>query len=226
VETDSGWPMLSPFVPARTVADMTDVIGDQLPTSFWVFVSRSNFLAAHNVAAVGQITSPSVVARITGKEEEYLAAIPNPDATGAVSQFGLSLLGRYWSEYNGELLRRQEFPGKPSRFGALFAFGDFQTCEKVAEKHHWDISEVREFKPLLVANWGRFDMSLVTLMNGVTARSNLPFSDMTLWRAYWSGSGEGAAWTMPSATNLGEMETFSSGEPVWEYLIDGSLKLA
>jgi hypothetical protein len=63
-------------------------------------------------------------------------------------------------------------------------------------------------------------------MNGVTARSNLPFSDMTLWRAYWSGSGEGAAWTMPSATNLGEMETFSSGEPVWEYLIDGSLKLA
>jgi hypothetical protein len=198
----------------------------KLPSILWVFASQQNFLTVHNLTIGKRLVSASETARSQGVVDgDWRWAIPNPDMTPwGISPFSMRLLGGYWNEYNGEMYRRETYPQCPSRLVSLFAFGDEESCHVANRLHGWDLSEVRKFRPQHVSNWGRFDMSAISLMNGAVAKMMTPLSDNAIWEHYWSGSGEHIAYEVPGA-QLTTRDILPKQPTLWEYLIDGVLEL-
>jgi hypothetical protein len=107
---------------------------------------------------------------------------------------------------------------------SLFAFGDEDSCRIASRLYGWDLSEVRRFRPLNVVNWGRFDMSVITLMNTVIYRTKTPVTEIPMWDHYWSSVGTPVSYEIPDVTP-GQRMTLTTDPLVWEYLIDGALQL-
>ncbi len=87
------------------------------------------------------------------------------------------------------------------------------------------MNEVREFRPVGIANWGRFDMSVISLIRAIEDKTGNPISDLTLWDHYWRSVGTPISYEIPSGTALGKREVIHAPPLIWEYLIDGQLEL-
>lgn len=198
-----------------------------LPNELYVFVG-DNLLANHNIAFTGQIMSASATLTSAPEgrqpsEPDWLPLLENPNKAPTLSLFSLRLLGRYYNEMNGELIRRQHYLNCPSRFGCLFAFGDEDSCERASKLYNWNFAEVRKFRPRTILRWSRHNMSIVSIMNHTAAKLLGPV-DVQLWNAYWSGQAR-AALDIPSTSVAGQRETLTATPPLWEYLIDGVLEV-
>jgi hypothetical protein len=204
-----------------------------IPETFFVFVNLLNPMTAHNARLVGSLTSSAWTSAVEDdafREKylsgnvDYLPFIPNPSSDQKfVSSYYAGATSDYTNEYNAELTRRAEFPTLPSRLSATYAFGDYATCETVAKKHDWSLSEVEEFqlvsgRPL--TRVATVNMEIVSLMSEATRISMLtPDTISGVWRHYWSGGGS-LPMELPGADF--KRHVIDSGE-IWEYLIEGRL---
>ncbi len=210
-------------------------VDEEIPKEFFVFINFSNPVTKNNIELTGQFTSSGIVEALISKEKlnDYLTGkmqfapyIPNPIQNYSVSLFSLSVTNEYSVEYEAEYIRSIYFPLYPSRFSCIYAFGDYQTCQKVAELYNWNINTVKKFR-LLDNNLNRVvkvNMEHVSLWRGIKkSYSSFDRNDIdNFWKSYWRGDKDIKV-EIPQI-DLKDKKTISSGT-IYEYLIEGTLKL-
>jgi hypothetical protein len=199
-----------------------------LPEQFYVFISRMNPVAAHNLKFTKSIASPAVYMleqpelreRYLQDEIDWL----DPLSYGFMSPFASGPQGLSDPlEHSGERCRRKFAPALPSRLSAVFAFADEGSCQIAADRHGWNLSEVRSFRLTQVIRIARCNMEIVSFW-----RRNRPLLDDIMvsdavWEGYWHGHEEILVDTPASD---GDGQVLVPGiPPLWEYLIDGTLEL-
>ncbi|EGK4252115.1 hypothetical protein IO785_002248 [Escherichia coli] len=201
------------------------------PSEFYIFVNDMNPITHNNVNIVGSISSAAISAlamngnnpqKYIDGDLDYLPFLPNENMFPALSMYHVSAINDYRIEYNAEINRKAYFKTYPSRLSAVYAFGDYDTCVEVHQRHNWDLNTVRRFrlKDLPYTRVAKVNMEIVSLMRHAYKISTFE-SDYEVWQHYWSGQG-----------NLGlqipdrdfKPQHIESGV-IWEYLIEGALEL-
>lgn len=210
-------------------------IDEEIPEEFFVFINSSNPVTKSNIELTGQFTSSGITEALLSKEKlnEYLTGtmqyapyIPNPIKNNSISLFSLSITNEYSVEYEAEYIRSVYFPLYPSRFSCIYAFGNYQTCQKVAQLYGWDINTVKKFK-LLDTPLNRVvkvNMEHISLWRGIkNTYTSFDRNDIdNFWKSYWKGDKD--INVEISHFNLKNKTKFNSGT-IYEYLIEGTLKL-
>jgi len=208
-------------------------IKEKIPNEFFIFVNFQNVMTKHNLeitksifsGAFGQIDMlEDFLSKYLAGTVDYLPWTPNENTDmNVISMFNNNITSEYRTEYNCELYRKYNNPRYPSRLSACYAFGDYETCIKVSKKYHWDLSTVRKFKllPNPLNRVAKVNMEIVSLERTAN-RISMTSEDTqnSIWSSYWNGI-ENIKLELPTVEGRKE---FNSGV-IWEYLIEGRLKL-
>jgi hypothetical protein len=207
-------------------------LNEEIPKVFFVFVNFNNHITKHNLeitkgfssGAVGQIEITNSLQKYLDGNIDYLPFIPNPNCELiSPSMFNINITSEYITEYNCELYRRYNHKIFPSRFSAIFAFGEYETCVKVSKKYGWDINTVRKFKlePTPLNRVIKVNMEIISTMRHAECVSMIDQNNHNLnWKEYWTGGGE-IQTGLPTVKGT----TFFNSDIIWEYLIEGRLTL-
>jgi hypothetical protein len=209
---------------------------ENIPEYFYVFVDMDNMLTNNNLcitkgfsSSAISIPDPKIINDYLNGTLDYLPFVPNPNiARKPMSMFQNTITSEYRTEYNCEICRKQYFPFYPSRLSAIYAFGDYETCEKAAEMYHgkinnWNLDNVKKFK-LEDNSFTRIvkvNMELISWERTANKISSLNQSTETqIWQAYWNGEGNGI-FELPTINGRQRFEV----DTIWEYLIEGRITL-
>ncbi len=72
----------------------------------------------------------------------------------------------------------------------MFALGSYADCERVAQKHDWDLAQVEQFRPApdLPIAVRKVNMEIVSLMRGSYTLASWDAQSLdAIWSAYWRG---------------------------------------
>lgn len=207
--------------------------GSECPNEFYIFCNRYNPMTVHNLTVTKTFTSAGYANCSMDSEffkkyldgsATYLPFLPAKPDCNIVSPYCLTAMNDYRIEYDAEVCRKTYYPKYPSRLSAVYAFGDFESCEKVSKKWNWDISTVKKFKLIenTLTRVIKVNMEIISLARYAYRVS---FSDANelnkLWRHYWSGGGN-ICMELPDA-NFARKRYDS--EEIFEYLIEGDVVL-
>ena len=157
----------------------------------------------------------------------YAPFIPNSTTFLSPTSHLMNVINSYQVEYILEFYRKQEYP---SRFSCLYAFGDYESCEKASRLYPriFDLSKVKKFK-LKITNTdldkcikvAKCNMEIVTRMWNCDVSSFDKDSISRISYAYWDGTGQVAT----ERKNI-EDGLFSQtiSDVLYEYLIEGILE--
>jgi hypothetical protein len=222
-----------------------------VPEQFYIFVNQASFWTRHNFTLTGKFVSaafgaanddqvptgtvalwsPGATAPKGGEALraayesgalDYLQFDANPNYFGWPTPFGASISNDYRVEYDAEVSRRHYNPLLPSRLSAIYAFGDYVSCEQVHAKHGWPLDEVERFRllPHVLNRVVRVNMEIVSLAREAYRRGAWTTEQLDgFWRTYWFGGG---GISVDLAIDGVNFESVASGE-IWEYLIEGVL---
>lgn len=206
----------------------------QIPDTFYIFINKYNPITVHNLKLTRQFTSASVsncaidkgfLEKYIHGTVNYLPYEPRNRELGIVSPYCVTAISDYSVEYDAEYYRLTYFPLFPSRLSAIFAFGDYKSCQLVHQKYHWDLSTVKKFKLINTPPLTRVvkvNMEIVSLSRFAYRISSLDHETRELiLKNYWSGSGN-ITIELPGVNF--ERKVYNSGE-IYEYLIEGIVKL-
>ena len=210
-------------------------IDEEIPEEFFVFINFLNPVTRNNIELTGRFTSSGITEASISKEKlnEYLTGtmqyapyVPNPIQNNSISLFSISVTNEYSVEYEAEYIRSAYFPLYPSRFACIYAFGDYETCCKVAKKYDWDINTVKKFRLLEnpLNRVVKVNMEHVSLWRGIkNTYTTFERKDTdNFWKSYWRGDKDINV-EIPYI-NLNNKNIVSSGT-IYEYLIEGTLEL-
>ncbi len=207
-------------------------INENIPETFYVFVAQTNLFTQHNLNVTKSFTSGSVfhwsdsnfIKKYLAGKIDYLPFIINQNKDiQAISAFENSITSEYRTEYNAEMHRYNNFPHFPSRLSAVYAFGDIETCKKVALKYGWNLNSVRKFKLIEhpLNKVVKVNMEIVSLDRYA---QRVSFCDLNttnqIWNSYWRGIGN-IEMELPT---INGRQKFESDE-IWEYLIEGRIEV-
>ena len=206
----------------------------QIPDTFYIFVNRYNPITVHNLRLTRQFTSAGIsnceidkgfLEKYMQGTVNYLPYEPCNRKLGVVSPYCVTAISDYSVEYDAEYYRSEYYPSFPSRLSAIYAFGDYESCQLVHQKYHWDLNTVRKFKLINTPPLTRVvkvNMEIVSLSRLAYKISSLDHETREfIWRNYWSGSGNITS-ELPGVNF--KREVYSSGE-IYEYLIEGIVEL-
>lgn len=204
---------------------------------YFIFVDLSNQSTQHNLKFTGEMFSSGYVAASQDAyfKQQYLAGnvnylpfvVNNNRSTGFQSFYCTSAIANYRVEYDAEVKRLSSFPALPSRLSAVYAFATKEDCREAQRLYNWDLDSVRKFTLIRdhLTKVAKVNMEIVSLMRFAYPRGMWSAEEIDkVWMHYWSGKGnldiDKSAMQPPPNTH----KRVSSGE-VWEYLIEGRLKL-
>lgn len=157
----------------------------------------------------------------------YAPFIPNSTTFLSPTSHLMNVINSYQVEYILEFYRKQEYP---SRFSCLYAFGDYESCEKASRLYPkmFDLSKVKKFK-LKITNTdldkcikvAKCNMEIVTRMWNCDVSSFDKDSISRISYAYWNGTGQVATESQNIEDGL-YSQTIS--DVLYEYLIEGILE--
>lgn len=157
----------------------------------------------------------------------YAPFIPNSTTFLSPTSHLMNVINSYQVEYILEFYRKQEYP---SRFSCLYAFGDYESCEKASKLYPkmFDLSKVKKFK-LKITNTdldkcikvAKCNMEIVTRMWNCDVSSFDKDSISRISYAYWNGTGQVATESQNIEDGL-YSQTIS--DVLYEYLIEGILE--
>ncbi|MDO5002871.1 MAG: hypothetical protein Q4E39_01400 [bacterium] len=157
----------------------------------------------------------------------YAPFIPNSTTFLSPTSHLMNVINSYQVEYILEFYRKQEYP---SRFSCLYAFGDYESCEKASRLYPkmFDLSKVKKFK-LKITNTdldkcikvAKCNMEIVTRMWNCDISSFDKNSISRISYAYWNGTGQVATERQNIEDGL-YSQTIS--DVLYEYLIEGILE--
>lgn len=205
--------MISPYV-GRTINTQEIV-----PEELYIFVQMNDPMCANNYAVGGWASGALSSACMSNENlKRYLTG----DIDYFVDPEGLALSPFYvrgkchnQMETKCNEIRRNINRLLPSRASAVYAFGDAQSCEFVADKFNWDISEVKKFKLNInpLTRVAKVNMQIISHLLGMV---EFPENIDEIFQDYWSGKSS-------SIIKLNNA-THEVNEVVWEYLIDGKVE--
>ncbi|MCH5598198.1 hypothetical protein [Niabella ginsengisoli] len=205
---------------------------EPIPEIFYVFVDQTNFVTQHNLSVTKSFSSGTVfhwndlkfIEKYVSGKVDYLPFIINQKKdVNAISAFENSLTSEYRTEYNAEMHRFYNYPHYPSRLSAVYAFGDIETCKKVASKYKWNLSSVKQFKIIdnPLNKVVKVNMEIVSL-DRYAQRVSFCDSETIghIWNSYWNGTGN----IQMELPTINGRQVFNSDE-IWEYLIEGQIQV-
>lgn len=187
------------------------------PDPFFIFVNEASPMTWHNFNLTGSFSSSPR----TGSPDDFLMFIPNPNFTGFISPFLHGVTNDYRLEWDAEQARRAHAPDAPSRLGAVFAFGSYADCERVATKYGWDLAQVEQFRPARgeAIAVGNVNMEIVSLMRAAYTLGSWDAQSLdAIWSAYWRGE---TTITVDVPAPPPQLRQQATSDCIWEYLIDG-----
>lgn len=120
-------------------------LDEEAPEFFYIFMNPGNDIVGkalkHNFQLNKRLISASFQSFLVSPEKyikgefQHLPFIKNENSTSVPSSFVLHTIKNYALEYNLETYRMSYYPTFPSRLGALYAFGNLDTCAKVSKKY-------------------------------------------------------------------------------------------
>lgn len=201
---------------------------EPIPDEFFIFVDEARPVTAHNFRTLGTFVSGGLSTASTSSEalEAYVTGrlnfmpyVPRDMGSVMLTPFFITAIAEYSTEYDADYWRNIINPRYPSRMSAIYAFGDWDTCQTVAARYSWDIRQVKRFrlKPNPLNRVVKVNMEVVSLMRHAKRVGMLAEEDVEyVWRQYWGGQPDIAA-------RLPHGMTHKTYEPsvIWEYLIEG-----
>ena len=206
--------------------------GENIPDEFYIFVSpyptttwNLNLGKGFSSAGYDNCSDSDFKTKYLNGTVTYLPFQPSKSDLITISPYCMTAINSYRIEYDAEVCRSRLFPKYPSRLSATYAFGDYESCEKVHAKHGWDLQSIKKFKLVEdeLTRVVKVNMEIVSLAK--YAYRILPFraEDIeSLWKAYWQGNGTISV-ELP-VVDLSKWKKQNSGE-IWEYLIEGWVDL-
>ena len=211
---------------------------EEIPKYFYIFlhfndgitgwVHKNNFDLDHKIRSGAILNGCALdgkyLARYMDGTQKYAPFIPSPTEEVPISptSFSLNIAKDYAVEYNVEMYRHMNVGKYPSRFSAIYAFGDYETCKVVSAKYGWNLNNVRKFKLYddeslkLFYRISKHNMEIISYLRGIDSRNFSTEDQGRIYKHYWDGEG-----------NLDfqiDGKKYSSGE-IYEYLIEGVLEL-
>lgn len=214
---------------------MTELGELSFPEHFYVFANQTRLDTRHNLSLTGTLFSAAYTYAGMGPEPrkaymegtlDYLPFVENTGSLPLRSPFTSRVIYAYRAEYDAEVYRRLRNPRLPSRLSAVFAFGDEVSCEAAASRYRWDLNEVRRFRlvpsPLNRVHQVNMEIASVafTLYAGPTAIG--PELSKHIWDEYWAGQ---VGSPIEGVSNGGQRQVYRPEPPIWEWLIEGILRL-
>jgi hypothetical protein len=211
---------------------------ENLPEYFYVFVDFDNYITNHNLnttkclssSVIGGLSISEIFNSYINGTIDYLPFIPNPNAARKpMSMFQNNITSDYRTEYNCEIFRKYHFPLFPSRLSTIYAFGDYESCEKASKMYHgsydyWNSTSIKKFK-LEDNPFNRIvkvNMEIVSWERAANRISSLDHNtEEQIWLAYWNGE-TNCTFELPTIHGRKRFEI----DTLWEYLIEGIIKLA
>jgi hypothetical protein len=194
------------------------VVNDAWPSTRATLGSDGRFVSA---AFAAMRAAPDLVSAYDAGTLDYRPYIENLDWIGRWSVPGRSAGLRYRVNHDAEIVRRQHCPLSPSRFSAIFAFADEQSCKCAEVQMEWKTQDTRKFRllPDPRNRVARVNMHTFTAAQYLymTERDFSLSEREQLWLPYWDGK------EPPSRSLQPHSPDWST--PLWEYLIDGELQL-
>lgn len=213
---------------------------DKIPEYFFVFQSFNSGLRSqvnkHNFEMQKRIMSSGMntVMDIRKMEQyikgdiDYLPFVRAKTTNNSPSSFCYNIIRQYNIEHNLEVYRKQNCKQYPSRLSAIYAFGDYDSCVRVSKKYEWPLETVSKYKLIMdksiepLIKVGRFNMEIVSLLNGIDAQIFSIEEQNELYRRYWDC--ENNAHVQVPNIQFGTYEDLEVGI-ISEYLIEGILEL-
>ncbi|MBE3143952.1 MAG: hypothetical protein IMZ61_08520 [Planctomycetes bacterium] len=200
-----------------------------VPEPLFIFVNEQDPVTYNNFHVTGEFNSAAFtnlsaepfVPKYIGGTARYLPFAPCEKDLQFLSPYFLTAINDYRVEYDCELYRKARYPLYPSRFSAIFAFGDYESCKAASKNYGWDLATVKEFTltehPLCRAV--KVNMEHVSLAR-FAYRTSMMQNIEQLWEGYWTGF-DNTIIELPTAGFV--RKQFESGV-IWEYLIEGKVK--
>ena len=206
-------------------------VNEDIPAEFFIFVNQLNPQTEHNLKITKSFASAAATTASFSEDDfrRYLSGslsfLPYHAARlegVALSPYFMSAINDYRIEYDADFVRGQTNRLYPSRLSAVYAFGDYASCEEVSRKYRWPLKQVQKFKlkPWPFTRVVKVNMEVVSLLRRAYRVSSVQ-DPGSLWHHYWSGGGN-LQLELPGAGF--KRESYDSGV-IWEYLIDGAVEL-
>ena len=206
----------------------------QVPDEFFVIRTTDDPLTLGNMS-LGKIASAGA-ARAEIEPEVYLRGrdqwfpfVPNPDFQSFVGWQMQRVTADYRVEYEAERVRCSEFPHLPARLGCLYAWGSLEDALKAGKKMRGRFRNrpvlrcTLDSPPLRIA---RCNSAIVSFARRVAEGHMATEDDIALmWRTYWSGSDARLSVARSSNPEGGPGVVGTPARPLWEWLIDGVLRI-
>lgn len=187
---------------------------------FFCYLSRG-FIQTRN-RQVGMICSTRYIRlaeypKFGEPDATYFQFIPNPDFSGTLSLFQMSVTQWYSVEFNLEQARLKFFPQCPSRLSAIYVFDSRAEAEKADKVYGFskerDLVKLRPVNPHILCNYCRHDMRFIDALRNpeIHAWENLEEA----LKSYWAGL-ELRAYEFQNKR--------IESDPIWEVLYDGALE--
>lgn len=175
-----------------------NLIIDDTPQEFFVFIDPENWLAKHNLGLVGSFaTGP------TEPAPTNLMFVPNKDFQGFVSPFQNNLMRNYTAEYNLEINRDYYFKEYPPRLQALFLLPTEEEAVKYKERHlnHVGNRTLKKCKTVGNYRYSTHDSAWVNFLRLDNSKDQDTLHNVS--HCYWTGdlvknhelSSRGESWT-------------------------------
>ena len=214
---------------------------EEVPDIFYIFVGNGDSFSSqinyHNYKLGAPLMSggfknlivmPEKINDFINGNILYAPFVPNEMTFPSPTSHLLNTVNGYNVEYILEYIRDSKFKNFPSRFSCLYAFGDYESCEKASKYYGWDLSKVKKFKLKSIGNQldmcvkvVKCNMEIVTRMWNCGITSFEGNSIDKIASAYWCGISNVA--TESQDLETGE-KVITPARILYEYLIEGVLE--
>jgi len=162
---------------------MSNIYQGNEERDFWVWVNPNNWLVNHQISVTGQFFSGGLV----NDKKSNLMFIPNPDFSGDITPFQMSMMNEYMADYNLEINREAYFANYPSRLNAIFLLPTEDEAEKYRERHMGHVGDrvLKKVKTIDNYLFSRHDSGWVDFMRQGHSMDNDTIHNVT--QAYWKG---------------------------------------
>jgi hypothetical protein len=204
---------------------------EKAPDTFYVFLHfggllgqmhKHNYQLAHKIFSAGLInleTKAYNYQDFIDGDINYLPYVSTGVPVGTCSSFMMQTINNYYVEYCLEWFRKQNYKKYPSRFSGIYAFGDYESCEKVSQTHGWNLDSVKQFKLTSCLKIAKMNMEIVSFMRGIFLQGFSQKDQELMCKAYWDGLENFQA----ISPIIGGENVLESG-CIYEYLIEGCLE--
>ena len=192
---------------------MTNIHTGNEEKDFWVWINPNNWLVKHQITFTGQFSSGGLIE----PRKSNLMFIPNPDFSGDITPFQMSMMNEYMADYNIEINREAFFQNYPSRLNSIFLLHSEEEANKYRERHMGHVGNriLKKVKTKGNYLYSLHDSSWVDFMRQGHSMDNDTIHNVT--QSYWKG------------INVANCELKSMGEswtetPIIEVLYSGQIE--